>query len=546
MNKKIDIKNESWEGAEKMRKVVEKKMRWLAVLFFALIISFIPAVKGNAANYSLALNNSWRDGKIVTRDDMDVYNFSINKAGTVKITYQGWSIRDSYVQILDGDQVVEFEKNNIYTSSETDPKTKEYELALEPGSYCVKVWGYGDNVGNYRLKGSFTSAGNTENEPNNTFASAMKLESGSAGLVKGFISRTDTIDFYKIYVPSDQKIKITYTAKIPDSYCEIWNQDQFSLNKKNVYTASEENPKTYVYEESLKAGTYYIKITPYGSHTGRYTLMWETEQQIAYVTSIKITGNKTMKPGTYMYLSTSITPSNATDQTVTWASSDTSVATIDENGRVYARKAGKTIITAVAKDGSNVRETCTVTVKNTVQTSTKRVTGIKISGNKKVAAGQKFKLKAVVSPANATNKNVAWTSGNKKIATVSFKGVVTAKLPGKTTILAKAKDGSGVNKKITVIVLPKKMATPKVSSSNGKVRVSYGKQSGVSGYQVEGSSKKNFSNYQMNTVGKNKKAVTITGLAKGKYYYTRVRSYVKIGSKTYYGKWSSVKKVKVQ
>ena len=78
------------------------------------------------------------------------------------------------------------------------------------------------------------------------------------------------------------------------------------------------------------------------------------------------------------------------------------------------------------------------------------------------------------------------------------------------------------------------------------MRVSYGKQSGVSGYQVEGSSKKNFSNYQMNTVGKNKKAVTITGLAKGKNYYVRVRSYIKIGSKTYYGKWSSVKKVKVQ
>ena len=535
-----------------MRMVGKKRRQWLTVFVFALLISFIPAVKSDAAiyNYSLTLNGNWINGKIVEKEDVSIYTFTINQAGFVNIMYQGLSIRDSLIQIMDADQITEIKKGSVWGSSETSPETGNYTLALEAGQYCVKV--KGDYcVGNYRLKGSFVAAGNTESEPNNIFSDATELFAGAKNQMKGFLSETDRIDIYKIQVPSAQKIKIMYTAGLI-SRCEIRNEDLVYLDESWLLRgATEEDPKTYTYSNEVKAGTYYIKITPYDSDdTGRYTLMWETEEQLVPVSSITIVGNTTMKPDTYQYLSTSINPANVTNPMVTWSSSDTSVATVDANGRVYARKAGKTIITALASDGSKVKKTVTLTVSDkktsSVTPSTKRVTGIKISGNKKVAAGQKFKLKAVVSPSNATNKNVTWTSGNKKIATVSSKGVVTTKLPGKTTILAKAKDGSGVNKKITVVVLPKKMATPKVSSSNGKVRVSYGKQSGVSGYQVEGSLKKNFSNYQMNTVGKNKKAVTITGLAKGKNYYVRVRSYIKIGSKTYYGKWSSVKKVKVQ
>lgn len=64
---------------------------------------------------------------------------------------------------------------------------------------------------------------------------------------------------------------------------------------------------------------------------------------------------------------------------------------------------------------------------------------------------QTITLKSVVSPSNARNKAVNWSSSNKKYATVSSKGVVTAKKAGKgktVTITAKAKDGS--NKKATI------------------------------------------------------------------------------------------------
>ena len=538
------------KGEKMMGKTISREMKWFMALLLILAFSLVLSIKGEAASYTLTLDNNWTNGIISTIGDADSYYFSINEAGFVKIVYQGLSIGDSNIQILDGNEIRVFEKGNVYTSSVSNPVMREYNLALEAGKYCIKVWGYGKCVGDYRLKGDFLPANSTEIEPNNSFDDAMELPNGESGSVCGFISRTDKVDFYKIQLPYDQKIKITYSSKIGDSYCEIWNADKVRLKRQIVSKASEESEQTFIYEKALKAGTYYIKIIPYTGSEGRYTLSWETEQLMVCISDITIKGNRTMNVGEYQYLSASVIPTNATDQSVRWASSNIAVATVDDNGRVCARKSGRTIITALAQDGSNERGICAITVGETDVpenfTTVKWVTKIAVSGNKKVAAGQKFTLKAKVSPANAANKAVTWVSSDQKVATVSAKGVVTAKMPGKTTIMVKAKDRNIISSKLTVIVLPKKMATPKVSSSSRKLKVTYTKQSGVSGYQVAYGLKKNFKRCKIVLAEKNKQSVLIKNLSKRKTYYTRVRSYIKVGSKTYYGKWSNVKKVKIK
>lgn len=86
--------------------------------------------------------------------------------------------------------------------------------------------------------------------------------------------------------------------------------------------------------------------------------------------------------------------------------------------------AGKAVITCKAKDGSGVFATCSVTVVNPVQS-------IKLNQTQRtILKGKKYTLKAKVGPKNATSKAVTWKSSDKKIATVSSKGVVTAKKAG--------------------------------------------------------------------------------------------------------------------
>ena len=104
------------------------------------------------------------------------------------------------------------------------------------------------------------------------------------------------------------------------------------------------------------------------------------------------------------------------------------------------------------------------------------VGGIKLSGiSNKIAAGKKIALKANISPANATNKALVWTSGNPKAATVNANGVVTMKKGSggkKVTITAKAADGSGTTAIYTITGM--KGVVKKVTIS-GKKTVKAGK-----------------------------------------------------------------------
>ena len=119
---------------------------------------------------------------------------------------------------------------------------------------------------------------------------------------------------------------------------------------------------------------------------------------------------------------------------ITWTSSKKSVATVSSKGVVKAKKKGTAVITA--KYGKK-KLTCKVTVKQPVKS---------IKLNKTSATlkkGKSLTLKATISPSSANNKAVTWSSSNKKVATVSSKGVVKAVGNGTATITVKVKDGSG-------------------------------------------------------------------------------------------------------
>lgn len=161
------------------------------------------------------------------------------------------------------------------------------------------------------------------------------------------------------------------------------------------------------------------------------------------VNTESITLDKTtlsLSVGETAQLTATVKPDDATDKTVTWSSSDESVAKVD-NGKVAALKSGKATITA--KCGDKTAE-CAVTVTVPVSSITLDKSTLSL------VIGESATLTAVVKPDDATDQNVTWTSSDESVAKVD-NGKVTAIKSGKATITAKC-DGKTAVCAVTVTV----------------------------------------------------------------------------------------------
>jgi len=157
---------------------------------------------------------------------------------------------------------------------------------------------------------------------------------------------------------------------------------------------------------------------------------------ITYVTGVVL--NKTLMSltaGGSETLTATVSPSDATIKEVTWSSSNQSVATVDGNGKVTAVSDGTSVIT-VTTDNGNFKATCTVTVGNT----TVAVTGVSLSSSSVTLTSDTEVLTATVSPDNAVNKNVTWSSSNTSVVIVS-NGVLTPISAGTAIITVTTEDG---------------------------------------------------------------------------------------------------------
>ncbi len=165
--------------------------------------------------------------------------------------------------------------------------------------------------------------------------------------------------------------------------------------------------------------------------------------------------------GKTVTLKATVSPDDAANKAVAWSSSDKKIATVDAKGVVTGVAKGTATITAKAKDGSGVKATCKITVKQPVTKITLSKTSASILRNKTIT------LKATAGPSSANDKSVAWTTSNKKVATVDSKGVVKGIAKGTATITATARDGSKVKAacKITVKQPVTKITLNKKSAS---------------------------------------------------------------------------------
>ena len=144
----------------------------------------------------------------------------------------------------------------------------------------------------------------------------------------------------------------------------------------------------------------------------------------------------TLTEGETAMLTATITPENATNKAVIWSTSDETIATVSE-GTITAISAGTATITVTTEDGEKTAS-CEVTVNEKIY----NVEGVTLDQETiTLTEGETATLTATITPENATNKAVIWSTSDETVATVS-EGTITAISAGTATITVTTEDGA--------------------------------------------------------------------------------------------------------
>ena len=180
------------------------------------------------------------------------------------------------------------------------------------------------------------------------------------------------------------------------------------------------------------------------------------------VTSVSVDPSSVeMEIGETCALSATVLPEDATNPMITWTSSDPAVVTVSAEGVLTAVSAGSASVSAAA---GGKQATCSVTVKAKVVP----VESIVVSPSElKLEMGSTAILNVVISPADATDSSVSWTSSDESVATVSSEGLVTGVAVGTVSVTATTTDGGFSSNCVVTVTASKKEILYK--STDGKI-----------------------------------------------------------------------------
>jgi len=218
-----------------------------------------------------------------------------------------------------------------------------------------------------------------------------------------------------------------------------------SINKSVIWNTSNKNVCTVSSSGLITAtgtGTAVITVTTIdGGHSASCLV-----KVIQHVSNVDLNKNVcTLRVGESYTFTTTVSPNDAEDKSVLWSSSNSQIAQVDDNGKVFALKAGEVWIKVVSVDNSEAKDSCKVIV-------TQPVNSISLSYESYTFTnlGESLQLTATVFPINATNNRIQWSSSDEKVCTVNM-GLVTAVGSGTATIMATTVDGGFVaNCSVTV------------------------------------------------------------------------------------------------
>lgn len=394
--------------------------------------------------------------------------------------------------------------------------------------------------------------------------------------VDGNLTNCKDAYYYKFTIPSAGTVYIEGQGLgLRDAAFVLWDKD-LARNKSYwynyVYSASITNPKTVSGSMVLEAGTYILKVC---SNTEYYVGTYRLRGTFTPANNNETEPNNLFSKAQNLSENQVVTGLISMDDDEDFYS-----FTISGNQRVrieFDPYYGWTYFSVWDKDFKKLNEdfcrggdgttpvnhqyeailnpgtyyikiessnsVCKYTVKYCVVNP---VFTVKLPKSKKMAVGETAALTATVLPADATDQSVTWQTNNSGVVSVSETGVLTAMSPGKATITAISNDNNKIKATCTVTVNPKKVSISKVKNiAKRGMKVTWKKQEGISGYQVQYSTNKNFKKAKSSKVSSYYNNLSVKSLKK-KTYYVRVRAYKSAWKETYYGAWSKPKQIKIK
>lgn len=264
-----------------------------------------------------------------------------------------------------------------------------------------------------------------------------------------------------------------------------------------------------------------------------YSLITDLKFSISY---------QTMNVGKELFVAPTVFPQNESVNTnYTWTSSDTSVATVEADGKVIGKKAGKAVITATTRDGSNKSASYTVFVKTDSVKGIKAISnkdGIYVTWNQNPDAST-YKIYRATSE-NGTYNQIGYSTGLEYIDksakwgnTYYYKVLATPSIG--VQYESDFSDAVGISHKLT---------TPKITNFKKKKKGCKFKVKNASydGYIIYVGKRKNVKKIYGTS---RKKTISVNIKKKGKYY-VRVRAYKTVDGKFVYSDYSKVKKITIK
>ena len=259
----------------------------------------------------------------------------------------------------------------------------------------------------------------------------------------------NVIDVTQINMPSSLNLQPGSTYTLTPQILETGATSELTWTSSNTGVAIVSNVGVI---RALRVGTTDITCTAYNgvSATCRITVVPIIAEDFVLEETLL-----ELEQGETATLSPIFTPANTTDQSVTYKSSNTKVATVDAEGLVTGVGKGTCTITASTNDGSGLNAACTITVKPTV-------TSITLQNAMELTVGQNNILEPVILEEGAVT-TLTWHSSNTSVATVTSDGTVYAASAGKTTVTCTAANGVSASCEVTVNPLPNYLYSSNIS-----------------------------------------------------------------------------------